>query len=754
MKKIILLGIIALLIFADYAYAQEDPLQTMASEADTIRVDTLLVQHYNKMVRYAVYNQPDKADSFIGIALETAQKADYPKGESITLIYKGIYLNNQARYKEAEEVHKKGYELAKEAGFDAGCSEHLYCIGILHDNQGEFETALQFYDSAYHYSWSRNDSLSASRYMVSIGNIHIRRGLYSRALESYQDAQSIMEDIGYDHGVAVCISNIGNIYLDQKEYDKALKYYNDGIALYKKMEDLHGETVSLNNTGAVYDAMGKAEKSLEIYRNVLKNYKLLGDQRGISHTKANIGASFSELGDYDSAFYYLNEALEMQKVFQDKEALLLIYNKLGHTYKKGGQYKQAINYTENSLDLALELESLSRTKEAYENLSESWELAGNYQEALKYHKLYKTIHDSIYNEENRKKLVQKELEFEFEKKEKIMELEQKRKDDLHTAEQRRRLILLISTGGALILAIIIGVLILKTSRQRKRTNIKLSEKNEEIKQQRDEIMTQNEEIVRQRDELQLTYNLIRSGITYAARIQSAALPSPEIPDKLFDNFIFYKPREEVSGDFYWFKQIDNKLIVTAADCTGHGIPGAFVSMLGISLLNETVIPANISDPAVLLSELRKKMKLSLNQADVKTRQKDGIDMAVAIIDTQKHCLQFAGANNPIYILRNKELIEYKGTKSPIGIYRRERKFESQIIELKKNDMVYLFSDGYADQFGGKHNQKLTLRRFKALITEISVHPPAEQKRMLSEHFSEWKGLQKQIDDVLVLGIRI
>jgi len=750
-----LISLIGFLIIFNLNLTSQNTLKdSLVAPLDTIRTDTMKVKYLNRTASMYIYSDPEVSEELLNLSVKISQNSKNLKGEGIAYIYLGSIYSYKSDFEKAIEVHTKGINVSKKAGFDAGCSENIYSIGMVYDAKGEFEKALQYYDSAYQYSWNLKDSINASRYLVGVGNIYIRRGLYGKALETYQTAQGIMEDIGYDHGVAICISNIGNIYLDQKEYDKALEAYIKGIEQYKKIGDLHGESVARNNIAAVYDALGKFEKSLKIYLEIAENYKLLNDEQNLSHTYSNIGVCYSELKQFDKAFLFLDKALVIQKKFGNKEEILLIYNKLGLAYKNSGDLTKAVIYSKRSLDLSLELQSLSRMKEAYENISDVYEKAGNHKKALAFYKSFKNIHDSIFNEENRKKLVQQEVKFEYEQKQKIAELEQKRKDDLHKAEIKQKNTLVFYVISALILVLIIAVIILRTGIQRKKMNNELLEKNTRINQQNDEILSQNEEIQAQRDQLQKSNDYIQAGINYARQIQNAVLPEISISTEIFDNFVFYRPKDVVSGDFYWIKQIRNYYCIVAADCTGHGVPGAFMSMLGISLLNENVTSRKLDNPGEILDALRKKIKIYLNQRGKAEEAKDGMDMALCLINTENLTAKFSGANNPLYLVRNKEVIEYKPTRNPIGIYLKEVNFETHSIQLQKDDMIYMFSDGYIDQFGGPKNKKFKAVQFKKLLTEISDFDTNKQKRIIEEIFEKWIGDNTQIDDILVMGMKI
>jgi len=258
-----------------------------------------------------------------------------------------------------------------------------------------------------------------------------------------------------------------------------------------------------------------------------------------------------------------------------------------------------------------------------------------------------------------------------------------------------------------------------------------------------------------RDEISQYLKLITYSLNYAEKIQEAVLPSPRLLNNVFtDYFILYKPKDIVSGDFYWINHIKNFVLVAAADCTGHGVPGAFMSMLGITLLNEIVSKSRLDNPNQILNFMRQKVKASLKQTGKQMEQKDGMDIALCMINTDNLHLQYAGAYNPLYIFRNNELIEFKADRQPIAIHKKERDFTNHQIDLKKGDTIYIFSDGYYDQFGGDENKKFYVRQFKQLLKNINQKPMKEQHNILNNTFGDWKGDNDQIDDVLVIGMRI
>jgi serine phosphatase RsbU (regulator of sigma subunit) len=247
---------------------------------------------------------------------------------------------------------------------------------------------------------------------------------------------------------------------------------------------------------------------------------------------------------------------------------------------------------------------------------------------------------------------------------------------------------------------------------------------------------------------------LKESLEYAKNIQKAILPPVSNLDQLFsDNFILFLPRDIVSGDFYWFRKIDEFIVFTVADCTGHGVPGAFMSILGITFLNEItnhypLLPANR-----ILNALRERIMKTLNQTGKDREQKDGMDLSLCIYDEPKGTLQYAGANNPLYLLRESNIQQIKGDKMPIGVSGVvEESFKNHEIQIEKGDRIYMFTDGYADQFGGEQDQKFKIKRFRELLIDTEDLGLKQQKESLKKTIMDWKGERDQIDDILVMGI--
>lgn len=294
-------------------------------------------------------------------------------------------------------------------------------------------------------------------------------------------------------------------------------------------------------------------------------------------------------------------------------------------------------------------------------------------------------------------------------------------------------------------------------------NEELKNALDEINEKQTEILAQNDELDRQRKQLIDRNDLISQqnkeitdSIRYAERIQKATLPKKNLDNSVIsDHFIFLMPKDVVSGDFYWYHNFDDFFVVAAVDCTGHGVPGAFMSILGITFLNEIVVEKNLKDAGIILDYMRKSIISALGQEYGKSTTSDGMDMAICVINKKDRKMEYAGAYNPVYCIRKSELIELKGERMPIGIHAKmNENFKSNAIQLEKDDSLYLFSDGFSDQFGGSMGRKFMSKNFRELLIGIKDYDMNEQKNLLELVIQEWKGKIPQVDDILVIGLKI
>jgi len=617
-------------------------------------------------------------------------------------------------------------------------------IGISYYYKGDFPNALEYWKKDLETNIKANDKeLTAQSYM-NIGVLYKNMDEYDQAISYYQEAFKILEELKDSTTMADVLNNIGNIYFYfRSNYTKAIENYLKALDIYTQTGDLENEALLLNNIGLIYDKQDQNQMALNNFNQALEIFKSIKKDDRIAETHAYLGVLYAELGNFEMAYNYLNNSYNYYVNIGAKPRIAETLKDLGDIYTSWGKYNEALDAYNQSFELFTELNMKSEVASLYLKLSNTFASLNNYNKAFNYHTLYTHLNDSLFNEKLNEQITEIQTKYETEKKDKAIALLNKDKALQDAQLKRQKLTIWFFTIGFGIISILL-ILIFRLFKQKQKANVILEQKNEEISLQRDHIFQQNKEIT--------------DSIEYASRIQTALLPPKELIDKIIpDSFILFKPRDIVSGDFYWLSEKGNKIISVTADCTGHGVPGAFMSMLGISFLNEIVNMTDETDlqSHIILNDMRTLIINSLRQTGNIGESRDGMDMTLCIIDKEKMILDYAGAYNPLILVRNNELEEYKADKMPIGIHvKKAEDFTNNIIPLQKGDIIYTFSDGYADQFGGPENNKFRKKNFKDLLLEIHKNPMDKQKEILDQTIIDWMNGYEQVDDILVCGIRI
>ncbi len=558
--------------------------------------------------------------------------------------------------------------------------------------------------------------------------------------------------------------------------DNAEKYKNENNSI------LHAKT--LNEIAYLYwenefydDAVDYFNQSLEI--NTTSN-----NQNGVKSLHYNIGLIHSDKEDYQNALINFDKGLQIARDLNQKDGIYTGLMNKATALKNLSRYQEAINHINEALTFAQEFNNLKLVRTCYGMLAENYELLGDSENTMKYFEQFASLDKHIKSEEikeieekSKEKVQQAQNEKirteqtlsettnQLEETQKTLEqteaIKQKQQLELELkeitiqAEKRNKKIIILSASSIFLLILIFSILVLRQYRAKKKANLLLESQNIQIKKQK-------EEIEKQRDLAHQQKKDITDSIEYAKRIQNALLPPLNfIKRNLPEHFILFKPRDIVSGDFYWMMNKDGKIIIAAADCTGHGVPGAFMSMLGTAFLNE-IVTKIIENKHIyslqaneILNQLRNYIIDSLHQTGEDTESKDGIDMALCIIDSEKQKVQFSGAHNPLYIIKNKKLEVIKADRMPVSIHRNVYKsFTNHEFDYIENDIIYMFSDGFYDQIGGSKNRKFMSKNFQELLLDIHEKPMKNQKEILDRTFEDWKGSNIQLDDILVIGIKL
>jgi serine phosphatase RsbU (regulator of sigma subunit) len=533
------------------------------------------------------------------------------------------------------------------------------------------------------------------------------------------------------------------VYSALSDYKKAIEFYLQAQKIY---EELHKTNTvqyvnTLYNLATAYKGMENYKQALEVYQRSLELYQKLGDEGGVSIALLEIGSIFKDshlFEDFSKALKYYFQALPLFEKANDVNNLALLYFNIGAIYRAQENYQKAKLYTEKSLRIAQDNGLLKHIFEAESLLNVIYEDLHDYRKALMHYKNFVQLKDSTLNEESMKQV----SGLEFKIKENEIRLEHQKEQIRAEAELRHQKTIRYAFTIGFGLVLILAFVILWSLRQ---TRIK----NKIIEQQKAEVETQHQLIEHKQKE-------ILDSITYARRIQHALLASENLlNENLSDYFVLFKPKDIVSGDFYWASRHNELFYIIAADSTGHGVPGAFMSLLNISFLNDALAEKQIKEPNQILNHVRENLIRSLKDDGSAEGGQDGMDCVLCSFDFSGLTLDYAAANNSFYILRNRELIVCKADKMPVGKSPKDGvSFEVRRVDLQKGDIVYIFTDGLPDQFGGPKGKKLKYKPFEEKLIEICGLPMPEQKPLLDKMFEDWRGEYEQVDDVLVIGVKI
>ncbi|PLX15953.1 MAG: hypothetical protein C0599_15930 [Salinivirgaceae bacterium] len=654
---------------------------------------------------------------------------------------------------------------------------------------GQLGEADEYLDSAIFLS-KTNYSVTYLNALVNKALILENRGLYDHALELYHLTLKLSDSLSLMNVKSQALNSLGIVSKNLQKYDQALKYYEEALEIRRRSGDLNGVAFILNNIGTVYDILEKTNKALEVYNEALILNQELGNTIAVAYTRFNIGVINTRMGDYDEALKNFNASIAVAEKFNDVTSLAYNYNQLGSLYLKRNQISKAENYADKSLKISEESELLGVLVQNYFLKSQIAEKRKEFKYSLNYYRKFAELRDSIYSTESKKKVVELRHAYEnsrIEKRVKILEQEkQLQKLQLEQNEiqiRNRSLWMMLFLTGFILIAGFSVLLFMQVRQKRKansllaKRNAEISAQNEEIKAQRDalsnfnkQLEAQNIEIEAQKDALAEQRNLatrqrdkiyhqklnLTDNITYAARIQKALLAPKENFAKYFrEYFIFNQPQGIVGGDFYWVCEVGSKVVLVTADCTGHGVTGGFMSVLGISILNEVVLRKEIVDPAQILNETRRQVIASLHQNKSPDDNKDGMDMTVFCFDKPNHKYAFAAANQKAYVVNveTDEFTELLGDNMPVSYYNElQGEFSVKTGNYNSKDVFYMFSDGYPDQFGGTANTKFLYKRFRKLVQKAAPLTMNEQLDVFATTFYQWKGKYDQVDDLLVVGI--
>ena len=606
-----------------------------------------------------------------------------------------------------------------------------------------------------------NDSLDMAITRLENGNNFFRLSQYPEALDNYQKAAEIFNKLNDLRGEAFCYNNIGGIHSEIGNLDLAVAYWNKTLNIKKALKDTVSIAKTFNNLGVAYKNQGKYDLAFSTLNQALKLFKSLNDIKGVAMVYTNMANIFQRKEEFEKALKYARLSLEMKKMIGDEVGMALVYGNISMVLNKMGRYAEAKKAAENGIALALKTETLAALENNYSGISLAYAGLKNDKKAYDFVLKYEAIKDSLSNIEKNKEFARLEMQYQLKSKEQEIEKQQaiiKKKEAIAEKTRTERNMMF----GGIVLMVLLLVVVLYSYIQKKKDNSTIREKNQnleianaEILAQRDEIEAQRDLVDMQKKQIEYIHSELKDSIVYGKRIQQSLLPSDDFLKSFFNNnyFVFFRPRDMVSGDFYWAAQVDEWKYFTVSDCTGHGVPGAFMSMLGISLLNEIVRGKNIRTTADLLKLLFSRLSQNLHRRQGKLELTDSMDIAFCAWNTKTNELQFSGINSPLYLIRNNSLQVIQPTKMINIESIQDKEISTETIFLQKGDILILSSDGFVDQFGGERGKKLKKKHFQELLLSLINHPIQAYSQNLEKSFLNWKGTQNQVDDICVMGVK-
>ncbi|HET8861274.1 tetratricopeptide repeat protein [Marivirga sp.] len=669
--------------------------------------------------------------------------------------YLGDYYYLVDDFAKTEKYFLTAYEIFKNKEDLKGALKSSSSLANIYFFKDRYKTALNFAQSGLDLAYQATDKVQQSNLLALICDLYTYMERYNLAIQNCVQSLQIKEELKIDQGKEITLNTIGLIYQELGTFEKAKEYLYNALALAKKNGEPYNIATTHSNIGNYYLATGNISQALESFQSAMKIDSTSQDKTGLAYSFFDIGKVYHSKGEIDQAMESFEKAKALAQEQKMPELQARIGIEIGEIFIKKSNFQYAIQELKNSSTIAQKINSTGILKDTYQKLSKLYDKMGDNNNALIYMKLFMLESERKYKEENIKAIAEIEALYNIEKKEKEIDLLRKN-NAIQALKAENRSFFIVALGVGLFLLTILLLILNNRNKLKNQANQRLNEQNKAIKEQKEEIEAQKEELTAKGNAVAEKNRQITDSIIYAKEIQDSLLPQIQtIKEILPQSFIYFRPKDIVSGDFYWFAQISDKIAFALVDCTGHGVPGAFMTILANSLLNQIVIEREITSPDLIVSLLDQKIQQNLHQQNIENANTDGLDIALIIIDQKKNKISFTGTKIPLYIYKDGEIEQISPDRNSVGSTQQINKvFSKKEIEYDSGNMIYLSSDGFQDQFGGPDNKKFMKNNFRNLLKKIGANPVSEQKDKLEEQFINWRGSNPQTDDILIIGIKL
>lgn len=666
---------------------------------------------------------------------------------NIGLVYQNMYLIDSSLY--YFKLCEKLYAALNDSLYVADTWNN---IATLFHYNNLYDSAMAYYKKCInYYTLHKEHKEYEADAILNMGNLYFSLFDYATALKNFQYAAEVYQSIQHNYKLQMAFMAIQSVFYKQKKYIKSLEYLNKAISIINTGKNNLQLANLFQSKANIYDELNQTDSALYYYNTALNYFIQLQEKRNIAMVYHNMALTYLHRNEMEKSEEHFLKSYKLKKQLGDNNLILSTASGLAGAYITMGKYDKALPLLVEGYNLSVELNDNEQLADIAWKLSFVYAQKKNYDKAYAYLLQAYDLKDTLYNEHQQQILQEIETKYEVEKKEienqKLQENVAKGKIEI---ELRNAQIEKQKSQSLLLYLILFfaGIIIFCSF-----FVIRKFKKNNEI------IKSQKNEVENQKIKVEIKQKEILDSIHYAQRIQQSIQPKKEKLAELFpESFIFFQPKDIVSGDFFWFTQANHFIYVVAADCTGHGVPGSLMSMIGMNSLHQIIVENHITETHQILNTLHIKIKTAMNaDASAARPSNDGMDLALIRFDVRNKSIQFSGAARPLFYFKNKELFQWKGDRYSIGgIKNEETSYQLFELPAEEFDTVYLFSDGYADQMGGgkQGGKKLKISGLKQILENIQNKTMKEQEIAISTEYNQWKGELEQIDDVCVIGIRV
>jgi tetratricopeptide (TPR) repeat protein len=639
----------------------------------------------------------------------------------------------------ALENYDKALEIYKSVDNKAGIAVVLTNMAAVYKTTGDAAKALEYNMAAITACKKAGDEKTLAKTLNNVALIYHSQGNVAAALDYLFKSLTIREKLQDTLAISSVYLNLGLMYTAQNKKDKSLEYYFKALKIRQQRKDENGEGTVLNNIAQLYTLHKMYDSALFYIDRSLLIKRKLNEKQGIVQALNSLGHIYMELKQPQKALAYYEEALKLALQRNDKQSIATLYSSIGSIYFRQGNINKAEEYGKISLKSAQEMGYPKNLYLSSNLLYLIYKQKSKHKDALLMHELSVKMNDSINDLEARKADIQKQFQYEYEKKSSADSLKTAEEKKVTAAQFKQEKTQRYALYGGLALVALFAVFMFNRFRVTNRQKQIIEIKEQETQHQKKVVEEKNKEIT--------------DSITYAKRIQEAILPPQDFVNEFLpDNFILYKPKDLVAGDFYWMEVMGDKIFIAAADSTGHGVPGALVSVVCSNALNRALKEFSLLETGKILDKTRDLVLETFAKSNEQV--KDGMDISLLCIDKKNNTAFWSGANNPLWKISENNLQEIKADKQPIGKTDHPKPFTTHSMPISQGDIFFLFTDGFADQFGGEKGKKFKYQQLKDLLVSINNIMLNKQEALLSKAFDDWKGKLEQVDDVCIIGIKI